>query len=106
MPHPPSREEASEAKKLFKTGVKLKSSGQTVAAFEKFERASQLDSRNVEYVTAREFARQQLVMEALERGNQAMQAKNEVVASAEFRHALEYDPTNEFARQRLKDSVW
>ena len=86
--------------------MKLKSSGKPEAAFEKFEQASQLDPRNVEYVTAREFARQQLVMEALERGNKAMQAKNEVVATAEFRQALEYDPTNEFARQRLNDSVW
>ena len=79
---------------------------QTEAAFEKFEQASQLDPRSVEYITAREFARQQLVMEALERGNKAMQAKNEVAATAEFRQALEYDPTNEFARQRLNDSVW
>jgi general secretion pathway protein D len=35
-----------------------------------------------------------------------MQSKNEVAASAEFRQALEYDPTNDFARQRLSDSVW
>ena len=86
--------------------MKLKSSGNMKAAFEKFEQASQLDPRNVEYVTAREFARQQLVMEALERGNKAMQAKKEIAATAEFRQALEYDPTNEFARQRLNDSVW
>ncbi len=86
--------------------MKLKSSGNLGAAFEKFERASQLDPRSVEYLTAREFARQQLVMEALERGNKAMQAKNEVVATAEFRQALQYDPSNEFARQRLNDSVW
>ena len=106
VPAPPSPQDVSEAKKLFKTGSKLKSSGKTEGAFEKFQQASQLDPRNVEYLTAREFARQQLVMEALERGNKAMQAKNEVAASAEFRQALEYDPTNDFARQRLNDSVW
>jgi len=86
--------------------VKLKSSGKTEAAFEKFEQASQLDPRNLEYATAREFARQQLVMAALERGNKAMAAKDEIAATAEFRKALKYDPTNEFARQRLNDSVW
>ena len=106
VPPPPTPQAIVEAKKQFKAGLKLKSSGQTEAAFGKFEQASQLDPRSVEYVTAREFARQQLVMEALERGNKAMQAKNEVAANAEFRHALEYDPTNEFAHQRLKDSVW
>jgi len=102
----PSPQDVSEAKKLFKAGVKLKSAGKTEAAFEKFELAARLDPRSVEYITAREFARQQLVMEALERGNKAMQAKNEVAAAADFRQALEYDPTNEFARQRLNDSVW
>ncbi len=76
------------------------------AAFANFEQASQLDPRNVEYATAREFARQELVMAALDRGNKAMQAKNEVAATAEFRQALRYDPSNEFARQRLNDSVW
>ncbi len=106
IPPPPSRKDMSEAKRDFKAGVKLKSSGQTEAAFEQFEQASRLDPRNVEYLTAREFARQQLVMQALDRGNKAMQAKNELVATAEFRQALAYDPSNEFARQRLNDSVW
>ena len=106
IPPPPSRKDVSEAKRDFKAGVKLKSSGQTEAAFEQFEQASRLDPRNVEYLTAREFARQQLVMQALDRGNKAMQAKNELVATAEFRQALAYDPSNEFARQRLNDSVW
>src|ERR1035438_2590639 len=106
IPPPPSRKDISEAKRDFKVGVKLKSSGRTEAAFEQFEQASRLDPRNVDYVTAREFARQQLVMQALDRGNKAMQAKNELVATAEFRQALAYDPSNEFARQRLNDSVW
>jgi len=106
LPAPPSPEAVAEAKRQFKAGARLKASDKTEAAFEKFEQASQLDPRNLEYVTAREFARQQLVMEALGRGNKAMQAKNEVAATAEFRQALEYDPTNEFARQRLNDSVW
>lgn len=105
-PPPPGAHDVSEAKKQFSAGLKLKFSGKIDAAFEKFERASQLDPRSVEYVTAREFTRQQLVMQALDRGNKAMRAKNEVIAAAEFRTALEYDPTNEFARQRLNDSIW
>ena len=48
----------------------------------------------MEYLTAREVTRQQLVMDALERGNKEMQAQNEVAAAAEFRQALEFDPTN------------
>jgi general secretion pathway protein D len=106
VPPPPTPQAIAEAKKQFKAGLKLKSSGNLEAAFEKFEQAAQLDPRSVEYLTAREFARQRLVMEALDRGNKAMQANNEIAANAEFRHALEYDPTNEFAHQRLKDSAW
>ena len=45
-------------------------------------------------------------MDALERGNKEMLAQHEVAAAAEFRRALEIDPTNQFARQRLKDSSW
>jgi tetratricopeptide (TPR) repeat protein len=106
VPPTPSKSEIAEGKKEFGSGSKLKSSGATEAAFEKFQSASQLDPRNVEYATAREFARQQLVMQALERGNKAMLAGNEVAAAAEFRRALEFDPGNEFARQRLNDSIW
>jgi len=82
------------------------SSGKTEDAFEKFKLASQLNPQSVEYATAREFTRQQLVMHALEQGNKAMLANNEVMATAEFRRALEFDPDNEFARQRLKDAIW
>jgi len=85
--------------------VKLKSSGQMDAAFEKFETAAELAPHNVEYVTAREFTRQQLVMQALKQGNQAMLDRNEIVAMADFRRALEFDPTNEYALQRLGDSM-
>jgi general secretion pathway protein D len=106
VPTPPTASELSQAKKQFAAGSKLMSSDKTEAAFEKFKLASELNPRSVEYATAREFARQQLVMTALDRGNKAMIANNEVVATAEFRRALEFDPDNEFARQRLKDAIW
>jgi general secretion pathway protein D len=106
VPPPPTERDIGIAKRQFAAGTKLKAAGKTQAAFEQFEQASQLDPRNVEYLTAREITRQQLVMEALERGNQEMLAKNEAAAAAEFRRALEIDPTNQFARQRLSDSNW
>ncbi len=106
MAPPPTSKEVALAKRTFAEGVKLKAAGNTQAALEQFERASQLDPRSVNYITAREITRQQLVMEALERGNQDMLAKNEMAATVEFQRALEIDPTNQFARQRLRDSVW
>ena len=106
VPPPPTERDIAIAKRQFATGTKLKAAGKTQAAFDQFEQASQLDPRNVDYLTAREVTRQQLVMDALERGNQEMLAKNEAAAAAEFQRALEFDPTNQFARQRLSDSTW
>ena len=100
-----SKREAAEAKRQFEAGVKLKSKGHLDAAFDKFSSASELDPRNVSYVTAREFTRQELALRALKQGNQAMQDRNEIVAMADFRRALEYDPTNDYALQRLRDAM-
>jgi len=55
---PPTPKDVAEAKKLFSSGSKLKASGKLQAALEKFELAAQLDPRSVEYLTAREIARQ------------------------------------------------
>ncbi len=106
VPPPPNAHEIAEAKKEFSAGLRLKASGKSEAAYEKFVRAAELNPRNVEYATARELTRQELVMAALDRGNKAMSGLNDVVATSEFRKALELDPTNEFARQRLKDVIW
>ncbi len=102
---PDDPKDVAKAKRQFKAGVKLKSSGNLDAAFEKFDLAAELAPHNVEYLTAREFTRQQLVMQALKQGNLAMLDHNEIVAMADFRRALEFDPTNEYALQRLGDSI-
>jgi len=97
--------ERAEAKRAFKQGMKLKKAGKLDQAFDKFERAAELNPHNLDYITAREFTRQQLVMEAMKRGNKAMAENKEIVAMAEFRRATEYDPTNDFAIQRLRDTL-
>lgn len=97
--------ERAEAQRAFKQGMKLKKAGKLDQAFDKFEKAAELNPHNLDYITAREFTRQQLVMEALQRGNKAMAENKEIVAMAEFRRATEYDPTNDFAIQRLRDSL-
>jgi len=100
-----TKREAAEAQKQFQAGVKLKTKGHLDEALDKFSSASELDPRNVSYVTAREFTRQELAMQALQHGNKAMQEHNEIVAMADFRRALEYDPSNDYALQRLRDSM-
>ena len=103
-PEPPK--ELADAKRAFESGVKLKKSGELQQAYDKFEEAAKLDPHSVDYVTAREITREDLAMDAINRGNKALSEQKEVVAMAEFRRALEFDPQNEFAKQRLQDSVW
>ena len=100
-----TRKELAEAKREFNKGMKLKSSGKLDQAFEKFERAVELNPHNLEYIRAQEFTRQQLVMQCLERGDKALLNHNEIVAMAEFQRATQYDPTNDFALQRMRDSM-
>ncbi len=68
-----TKKQAEEAKKQFQAGVKLKEKGKLDEAFSKFSSASELDPTKLDYITAREFTREQLAYQALQRGNKAMQ---------------------------------
>src|SRR5581483_6015497 len=103
---PESPKDLADAKRAFDSGVKLKNSGKLEEAYDKFEEAAKLNPRNVDYVTAREITREELAMDAINRGNKALSEQKEVVAMAEFRRALQFDPENQFATQRLQESVW
>lgn len=100
-----SKREASEAKKQFEAGLRYKKKGNLDEAFTKFSSASELDPRDVDYVTAREVTREELAMKALQAGNKAMLANNTIVAMGDFQRALQYDPTNDYARERLRDAM-
>lgn len=100
-----TKKQAQEAKRQFEAGVKLKQKGKLDEAFTKFSSAAELDPTKLDYITAREFTREQLAYQALQRGNKAMTEHNEIVAMAEFRRALDYDPTNNYALQRLRDAI-
>jgi general secretion pathway protein D len=92
-----------EAKSAYERGLKLEKQNLLDEALAEFEKAAQLVPRDVHYLRAREMVRQQLVFEALQRGNQAMAAGNDAVAAVEFRTALHLDPENPFAQQRMQD---
>ncbi len=93
------------ARQAFSRGLKLQHAKNLDEAFSEFEEASRLIPQNVEYLTAREMVRQQLVASHLERGNDNLQNGRQVEALGEFRLALLLDPQNEFAQQRLRDAV-
>ncbi len=100
-----SKPELREAEQAFAHALKLQKDKHPDEAFPEFEHAAALLPRNVEYVTAREVARQQLVFAHIEAGNQAMLVGESTRAMAEFRAAVELDPENQFAMQRLKDAL-
>ena len=100
----PSPADAKAAQKAFKQGLRLQKQKREAEAFEKFSEAVQLDSSNLEYKTAREVLRQQLVYQHLQAGNQALLAQDRIRALAEFHAAVALDPANQFALERLRDS--
>lgn len=93
------------ARKAFSRGLKLQHDKNLDEAFVEFEQAARLIPQNLEYLTAREMVRQQLVTAHIERGNDDLQKGLPIEAQAEFRQALHLDPQNEFAQQRLQDAV-
>src|ERR1700687_4321304 len=98
------------ARHAFARGLKLEKSQNDKLqsldeAFYEFEEAARLVPENVEYLTAREMTRQHLAGMHLERGNSDLLDGRQVEALAEFRTALNLDPQNEFAQQRILDAL-
>lgn len=100
-----SKKDLKDGKAAFERGMKLQKSKQIEEAYIEFDQAATLVPRSVEYATTREMLRQELVYEHLERGNADMVKGSQVEAMAEFRSALQLDPQNEFAQQRVHDAL-
>ncbi len=104
------KKDLKAARQAFARGLKLEKSRNDNLqnldqAFYEFEEASRLVPQNIEYLTAREITRQHLAGLHLERGNSELLAGRQVEALAEFRTALNLDPKNEFAEQRISDAL-
>jgi general secretion pathway protein D len=93
------------AKNAFERGMKLHKAKKLDEALSEFEKAADLVPQDVQYLTLREMVRQQLVFDHMQRGNEALALGQPVQALGEFQTALHFDPTNEFARQRLNDAT-
>lgn len=100
----PSPADLKKARSAFSRAVKLEKAHRMDEAYAEFDAAARLSPKNPDYITALAMAREQAAFEHLERGNQYLLDSKEVEAQAEFRSALNLDPQNEFAKQRLNDS--
>jgi general secretion pathway protein D len=100
----PSKKEMKEAREAFSRGLRLQKTYPD-QAYEQFQHANDLVPRNVEYMTAREVARQQLVYNHIEQGNSELQSGKQIEALADFRSAVNLDPSNQFAQERMRDAI-
>jgi general secretion pathway protein D len=105
-----SRQEASKqdrkrAQQSYAKGLKYQSEHRYDDAFSSFGEAAKLVPHDTNYETAKELIRQQQVTDHLQRGNQFLSDNHKAEGLAEFRSAIQLDPTNEFALQRLKDML-
>jgi general secretion pathway protein D len=100
-----TKSDLKQAKAAFQRGVKLHDHENLQAALAEFEDASRLSPRNVEYLTAREVVKAKLVFGHIQAGNRFMIQNARHEAVADFRAALELDPSNEFARELLQEAT-
>jgi hypothetical protein len=100
----PSKQDLKQAQSAFAHGLKLEKSAPD-EAYREFETAAQLEPRNLEYVTAREAAKQGLIYNHIQRGSLELESGRQVEALADFRAAAALDPSNQFAQQRMRDSL-
>jgi hypothetical protein len=99
-----SKKEIKEARYAFEQGLKLKDHRRFEAAFAQFNTATRLAPQNMQFLTAREMVKAQLVFDHMQRGNVLMLENSRAQAAAEFRSALDLDGENQFVRERLEEA--
>jgi general secretion pathway protein D len=100
-----SSKDLKEARNAYTRGLKLQNGKRLEQALAQFDEAARLVPQDVQFLTARELVKSQLVFAHTERGNALLADGQRVPAALEFRAALNLDPDNEFAQQRLADAL-
>lgn len=99
-----SKKELKEARNAFARGLKFEQDQQLEEAYDRFDEATRLAPQNAQFLTAREVVKAQLVFKHVQRGNLLLLENAQKRAAAEFRAALDLDPENVFARERLDEA--
>lgn len=100
-----SKRDLKEARKAYSLGMKLEQQQRLEDALEQFDQASRMVPQNVQFLQARELVKAQLVFRHVEEGNLFLARDSRPEAAAQFRAALELDPDNQFAQERLADAT-
>ncbi len=100
-----TKEGMRQAREAYARGIKLEEHGQPEDAFVQFDQASKTVPQNVQFLTAREVVKGQLVFNHIERGNALLVQNYRPQARAEFRAALDLEPDNQYALERLAEAT-
>ncbi len=100
-----SKKELKEASYAFREGVKLQDHRRLEEALVQFDKASRMAPQNMQFLTAREVVKAQLVFDHVQRGNLLLWENSRTQAAAEFRAALDLDSENQYARERLEEAT-
>jgi len=100
-----TKKDRKDAREAFNRGIKLHDHRRFEQALAQFDEATRLVPQNPQYLTAREVLRSKLVFDHIQRGNTLLLEDARTRAAAEFRAALDLDPENQFAQERLQDAT-
>jgi Flp pilus assembly secretin CpaC len=101
----PSKKDLKEARNAFEHGLKLQEHKKWEHAFAQFDRALRLVPSDVQFLSARELVKAQLVYDHVERGNALLTDNSRAQAASEYRAALDLDSDNQFARSQLAEAT-
>lgn len=100
----PTKHDLKASREAFERGMKLEKHERAEEAFAQFDEASRLNPRSTEFLAAREAVKARLVFEHIQQGNRLLAEEARLQAAGEFRAALELDPENTFAQERLAEA--
>jgi general secretion pathway protein D len=101
----PTKDDLKQARSAYNHGRKLQEQKQLEESLAQFDRAARLVPRDVKFLSARELTKAQLVFQHTARGDSLMADGQRAQATAEFRAALNLDPENAYAQERLAESL-
>lgn len=100
----PSKAELKESREAFERGLKLHKRQQLEEAFDQFDKAVRLNPQQIDYLRAREALKARLVFDHIQRGNSLLSQDARLRAAVEFQAAVNLDPDNSFAQERLQEA--
>jgi general secretion pathway protein D len=105
-----TKQEKKQARRFYERGRQLESENRPEDAYQQYDEAARLAPQTVAYLSARELMKARLVFQHIEKGNALLASESQnslaqIQAAQEFHAALELDPSNGYARERLHDAT-